>query len=103
MSIVVALGKGAVPGKPHNSKPMSETCANEADGELPQWFVSGMDAALLAPTARNQQSFRFTLLPDGKVRAQSLDGILSGLDLGIVCCHFEIGAGKENFTWAALD
>ena len=22
------------------------------------------------------------------------------IDLGIVKCHFEIGAGKENFTWA---
>ena len=24
----------------------------------------------------------------------------AALDLGIVKCHFEIGAGKENFSWA---
>ena len=27
-------------------------------------------------------------------------GTLLKLDLGIVKCHFEIGAGKENFEWA---
>jgi hypothetical protein len=29
-----------------------------------------------------------------------LIGTCLKIDLGIVKCHFEIGAGKENFEWA---
>lgn len=36
---------------------------------MPQWFVNGVNAALLAPTAMNQQKFFFTLQPDGSVKA----------------------------------
>ncbi|MDR2492475.1 MAG: nitroreductase [Coriobacteriales bacterium] len=100
MRIVVVLGYGAVPGTPHQSKPSTELCANESGDELPEWFVQGIEAALLAPTARNQQKFCFTLLPHRTVRAESLGGPFSDIDLGIACCHFEIGAGKENFSWA---
>ncbi|MDR2197465.1 MAG: nitroreductase [Coriobacteriales bacterium] len=98
--IVVALGNAAQPGKPHTSRQMTELYANESGGELPLWFLAGMDAAILAPTANNQQKFRFTLLPDGIVKAESLGGAWAGIDLGIACCHFEIGAGTENFSWA---
>jgi nitroreductase len=99
--IVVALGNAAQPGKPHTSKPMDSLCANETGAALPPWFLLGMEAALLAPTANNQQKFRFTLLPDNIVKAQSLGGAWAGIDLGIACCNFEIGAGKENFSWAS--
>ena len=38
----------------------------------PEWFERGVQAALLAPTAMNQQKFRFELLPDGRtVHAQA--------------------------------
>ena len=35
---------------------------------MPQWFLNGVNAALLAPTAMNQQKFFFTLQPDGNVK-----------------------------------
>ena len=50
---------------------------------------------------RNQQKFRFELLPDGKtVRAQTLSGAYTAVDLGIAKYHFEVGAGTESFAWA---
>jgi nitroreductase len=66
---------------------------------IPAWFKRGMKAAQLAPTARNQQKFRFTLAGD-TVKAQDTGGILSRVDLGIVKYHFEVAAGLENFKWS---
>ena len=74
-----------------------------AEGEVPGWFNRGLEAAMLAPTAMNMQKFHFTLLPGSKVKAEtrfSLVGSYLKLDLGIVKLHFELGAGRENFTWA---
>ena len=70
----------------------------KAEGPLPDWFQAGAEAALLAPTAMNQQKFVFTLNGD-KVSARAGLGFYSKIDLGIVKYHFELGAGKENFTW----
>ena len=94
---VIALGYGETQGVPHKSKPMD--ALYKAGGELPGWFKEGMEAALLAPTAVNQQKFLFTLSGD-TVKAESTGGPYSKVDLGIVKCHFTIGAGKENFKWA---
>ena len=63
---------------------------------MPEWFINGVNAALLAPTAMNQQKFGFMLDGD-KVLAKAGKGILSDMDLGIVKYHFEIGSGKELF------
>lgn len=95
---VLALGYGATQGVPHTSKPMKGLY--KAARELPGWFQTGMETALLAPTAMNQQKFLFTLLADHAVKAESTGGPYSKVDLGIVKLHFEIGAGKENFRWA---
>ena len=94
---VIALGYGETQGVPHKSKPIE--ALYKAEGELPGWFRAGMEAALLAPTAMNQQKFLFTLSAD-TVKAESTGGPYSKVDLGIVKRHFEIGAGKENFCWA---
>lgn len=66
---VIAFGYGAEQGEAHESRPMREVY--RADRALPEWFSRGLKAALLAPTAMNQQRFRFTLLPDDTVRAES--------------------------------
>ena len=73
----------------------------EADGEVPAWFKAGLEAALLAPTAINQQKFKFILRDGNKVEALALRSMAGYtiIDLGIVKCHFEIGAGEGNFTW----
>ena len=98
LRLVIALGYGENEGAEHESRPMRECC--RAEGTMPEWFGRGMKAAMLAPTAVNQQRFRFTLLPDGAVKAESLGGPYSKVDLGIVKYHFAQLAGEENFTWA---
>ncbi len=92
---VLSLGYGTTQGVPHKSKAM-ETLCNVS--QKPEWFKKGMESAMLAPTAMNQQKFLFSL--DGsKVTVKSTGGFYSKVDLGIVKYHFEVGAGKENFTW----
>lgn len=95
--LVIALGYGATQGAQHRNKPLEKLC--RVHGEAPDWFRAGMEAALLAPTAVNQQRFLFTLDGD-TVKAEALRGPCTKIDLGIVKYHFEVGAGRENFTWA---
>lgn len=94
---VVALGYGATQGVAHKSKPMEALC--RVEGAVPDWFRSGINAAMLAPTAMNQQKFMISL-NGNTVTAKSLGGFYSKTDLGIVKYHFEIGAGRENFSWS---
>lgn len=94
---VVALGYGATQGAAHKSKPMEALC--RVEGAMPDWFRSGINAAMLAPTAMNQQKFMISL-NGNTVTAESLGGFYSKTDLGIVKYHFEIGAGRENFSWS---
>ena len=91
---LIALGYGATQGTEHKSKPMRELCI--CSEPMPEWFLSGMNAAMLAPTAMNQQKFRFELLPDGTVKATCGSGFYTKLDLGIVKYHFESVTGKKT-------
>lgn len=94
--IVVALGYGRTQGVPHKVKSASEVSSYE--GEAPEWFENGVKAALLAPTAMNQQKFR--LAGNGnEVKASAGLGFYTKIDLGIVKYHFKIGAGKDNFSF----
>ena len=93
---VISIGYGETQGVARKSKPLESLC--KTDGDMPGWFRSGMEAALLAPTAVNQQKFFFTL-SGSTVKAVVTGGIYSKLDLGIVKYHFEAGAGMQNFTW----
>ena len=94
---VIAFGYGETKGVAHKNKPIEKLY--KASEPIPQWFRNGMEMALLAPTAVNQQKFFFTLLAERDVRAEVTGGFYSQIDLGIVKLHFEIGAGKENFEW----
>lgn len=97
LCIVISLGYGKTQGVPHRSKAIEKVA--KTDGPAPDWFTSGVEAALLAPTAMNQQKFQFTLTDD-KVSVRAGVGFYTKIDLGIVRYHFEAGAGKEHFTWA---
>ena len=97
LGIIISLGYGTTQGVSHKSKDMHTLSDSKVD-KL-QWFIDGMKAAMLAPTAVNQQKFLISF--DGKnVNAKSLGGFYSKVDLGIVKYHFEVGAGKENFNWS---
>lgn len=96
LHIVIALGYGETQGTARKSKSIEELCT--VKGDMPQWFKKGMECAVLAPTAMNQQKFHFTL-NSNKVKAKSMLSPYAKTDLEIVKCHFELGAGSENFEW----
>lgn len=91
---LIALGYGVTQGVSHRSKPIEKV--SNAKEDSPTWFLKGVDAALLAPTAMNQQKFRFKLLEDGQVKRSTKAGFYTKLDLGIVNCHFEMISGKKT-------
>lgn len=97
--IIIALGHGSNQGTTHRNKSLSKLVIQKDDA--PKWFDDGVRAALLAPTATNQQKFRIALNEEDEVILESTGiGPCLKIDLGIVKCHFELGAGKDNFKWA---
>lgn len=103
LACMIALGYGETQGVGHKIKSIEEV--SNASDITPSWFKKGVEAALLAPTAVNQQKFSFEYLGLKNNRHQvcakkgfSMIGYTQ-MDLGIAKCHFEIGAGKENFDW----
>lgn len=89
--ILIALGYGTNTGVAHKSKPIKELCKEDA---YPEWFMKGMEAVSLAPTAMNQQKFMFEI-KNGQVYAKALRGFYSKIDLGIVKYHFETITGYK--------
>lgn len=98
---VISLGYGANQGVQHPIRPLEKFYEVEGKSAAPDWFVAGMKAAILAPTAINQQKFKFILHADGSVEARSLFSLAgyTGIDLGIVKYHFETAASPANFSW----
>ncbi len=90
---LISLGYGKTAGAAHKSKKLSEVCNYKKD--MPEWFLPGMEAALLAPTAMNRQKFYFELLPDNSIKITCGKGLYTKLDLGIVKYHFEVVSGKR--------
>lgn len=99
----IAIGYGETQGVIRKSKTV-EQVSNTSD-ITPSWFKRGVEAALLAPTAVNQQKFSFEYLgmKDDRHQVRAKKGFslvgYTQMDLGIAKYHFEIGAGKENFDW----
>ncbi len=93
LTLVISLGYGTTQGVVHKSK--TADAVSKANGQKPDWFDCGIKAALLAPTAMNQQKFIFTLDGD-KVTGKAGNGFYTKIDLGIAKYHFEQGAGKKD-------
>ena len=104
LACMIALGYGETQGVSHKIKTVEQV--SNATDITPSWFKKGVEAALLAPTAVNQQKFSFEYMgmKDGSQQVQAIKGFsligYTQMDLGIAKYHFEIGAGKENFEWA---
>lgn len=94
--IVIALGYGKTQGAAHKVK--EETAVSDIAPDSPDWYRNGVKAALLAPTAINQQKFRLSR-NGNKVSAKAGMGFYTKIDLGIVKYNFEVGAGKDSFMW----
>lgn len=88
---VIAVGYGKTQGATRKSKTFDDVAVAK---DAPDWFKKGVELALLAPTATNQQKFRFILEGD-TVRAESTGGFYDKIDLGIVKYHFETGSGRK--------
>ena len=99
----IAIGYGETQGVGHKIKTV-EQVSNAID-ITPSWFKKGVEAALLAPTAVNQQKFSFEYVGMSnnhhQVRAKKGFSMIgyTQMDLGIAKYHFEIGAGKDKFEW----
>ena len=99
----IAIGYGDTQGVSHRIKTLEQV--SNLTEDTPEWFRSGVEAALLAPTAVNQQKFSFEYV--GIDRGRHLVRVRKGfsligytqMDMGIAKYHFEIGAGKVNFEW----
>ena len=96
LCILIATGYGENQGVAHRSKSINEVA--NVNENSPQWFIDGVNAALLAPTARNLQKFSFELAGE-KVSVKVNSGIFSDIDTGILKLHFEIGSGKDSDIW----
>ena len=96
LHVVIALGYGQTQGNPHTSKPI--TALSNVSADSPDWYKKGVEYALLAPTAVNQQKFYFALDGD-HVIAKAGSGFYTDMDLGIAMYHFDIGSDRDNFGY----
>ena len=95
--LVVALGYGETNGAAHKNKSLTDV-SDYKTGD-PDWYKNGLEAALLAPTAMNQQKFKFERTGETvKAKVAGL-GFYTKIDLGIVKYHFELGSGKGKAVW----
>ncbi len=99
----IAIGYGETQGTSHKIKTVEQV--SNATAITPTWFRNGVEAALLAPTAVNQQKFSFEYVGMNhnhhQVWAKKGVSIIGYtlMDLGIAKYHFEIGAGTNKFEW----
>ena len=99
----IAIGYGETQGSGHKIKTVEQV--SNASDITPSWFKKGVEAALLAPTAVNQQkfSFEYTGMSNNHHLVRAKKGLsmigYTQMDLGIAKYHIEIGAGKDNFEW----
>ncbi len=99
----IAIGYGETQGSNHKIKTVEQV--SNASEITPLWFKRGVEAALLAPTAVNQQKFSFEYvgMKDNRHQVRAKKGFsmigYTQMDLGIAKYHFEVGAGKEHFDW----
>ena len=103
LACMIAVGYGETQGVGHKIKTVEQV--SNASDITPSWFKRGVEAALLAPTAVNQQKFSFEYVGMKNsrhiVKANKGFSIIgyTSMDLGIAKLHFEICVGKENFEW----
>ena len=103
LACMIALGYGETQGVSHKIKTIEQV--SNASDLTPAWFKRGVEAALLAPTAVNQQKFSFEYVGMSNnrhlVRAKKGFSMIgyTQMDLGIAKYNFEIGAGEVNFDW----
>lgn len=88
----------------HRRKDLNKIVEGELDN-IPPWMQTALNAARIAPSARNRQPWRFVIEEDAiTVKSTSVrdeSWISSFLDCGIAMLHLELGARIEgvNVEW----
>ncbi len=90
--MIIAIGYGENQGREHKYKKVKDLSIGYP--ELPDWFIKGVEAAAMAPSALNQHSYRFGYR-DGKVYVKKGLGFALDTDIGIAKYHFEVASGKD--------
>lgn len=91
-AIIISLGYGENQGVTHKSKELSKL-AVVSDND-PDWYKDGVKAAILAPTAVNQQKF-FVERAGEQAKITAPGGMMTQMDLGIVKYNFEFVSGHK--------
>lgn len=86
--IVICFGYKEKDGGFHKNKDINKLYEAKRDN-VPSWFMLSLEQARLAPTALNQQNFKFILNSDNSVTLINKGGPFSKVDLGIVKYHFD--------------
>lgn len=90
---LIAFGYGQTNGNTRKSKTINDIC--NLGHDISPKIEKGLRAALLAPTAVNQQKFFFTVKEEDIYLKESGFGFYTKIDLGIVKYHFEIVTGQK--------
>ena len=90
----IALGYGKTNG--HERKSKSEEQVLKLIGDRPEYLDEVVKAALLAPTAINQQKFKI-ICENGEISIKKTHpGVCLDTDLGIVKCNVDLILNKYN-------
>ena len=92
----IAIGYSEESGRAHKVKSVEEL--STVKGDMPDWFLRGMEYAALAPSAGNQQLYNIRW--DGEtLSVTTKQGLLEHVDVGIAKYHFEVGSGINHAKW----
>lgn len=94
-AIIISLGYGQTQGVAHKSKDTAVLAAVSEDD--PDWYKDGVKAAILAPTAVNQQKF-FVERAGEQAKITAPKGMMTKMDLGIVKYNFEYVSGHKAIS-----
>lgn len=105
---MIALGYDAGrPPRKHSCRSVQQV--SNADATTPAWFLRGVQAALLAPTAVNQQKFYLAYHgrdTEGHHRIEALRRFswvgYTRVDIGIVKYHFETATAPHRIAWVKI-
>ena len=94
--MIIAIGYGENQGREHKYKKVKDLSIGYP--ELPDWFIKGVEAVAMAPSALNQHSYHFGYRA-GKVYVKKGLGFVLDTDIGIAKYHFEVASGKDSSIW----
>lgn len=94
---LIALGTSDKNGSAHPLRSINTLSIDT--NPKPDWFLEGMKGVQLAPSALNQQKYRFGY-KNGKVQTKKGIGFYTAMDLGIAKYHFDQASQKNEFRTA---